>query len=146
MYVKHPTREDLWIYHGRTDDLIILSHGQKLDPTTMEAMMNGHRHVRSAIIACDGRAHPFLLLEQAIDPRSPDHGRNTLLGDIWPVVEEANGLCSEYVRLTRPPVILSSAGKPFERLGKGSVDRQGILREYQNEIDAAYDKLNPTEG
>ena len=143
LYVKHPTKEDLWIYHGRTDDLIALSHGQKLDPTSMEATINGHPYVRSAIIAGEGRALPFLLVELASEPRSPTHEQNTLLLDeLWPVVEEANGLCSEYVRLTRPLVIFSSGEKPFERLGKGSVDRRITLRVYQHEIDAAYDKLN----
>ncbi len=147
LFVKHPTKEDLWIYHGRTDDLIALSHGQKLDPTSMEATITGHPHVRSAIIGGEGRARPFLLVEQAGEQRSPNHEQNTLqLDELWPVVEEANGLCSEYVRLTRPLVIFSSAEKPFERLGKGSVDRRNTLRVYQHEIDAAYDKLNAKEG
>lgn len=146
LYVKHPSKDDLWIYHGRTDDLIILSHGQTLDPMAMEAMINGHPHVRSAIIGGDGRARPFLLVEEAIDTRSPDNDRNRRLDEIWPVVEEANGLCSEYVRLIRPLVILSSPEKPFARLAKGSVDRRKTLREYQPEIDAAYNKLDPKEG
>lgn len=146
LYVKHPTKEDLWIYCGRTDDLIILSHGQTLDPTAMEAIINGHPHVRSTIIGGEGRARPFVLVEPAIDPRSPNCDRNTLLDEIWPVVEKTNGSCSEYVRLTRPLVILSSPGKPFERLAKGSVDRRNTLREYQHEIDAAYNKLIPKEG
>ena len=146
LFVKHPTKEDLWIYSGRTDDLIILSHGQTLDPTTMEAMISSHQHVRSTIIGGEGRVRPFLLLEAAIDAPSSDLDRNTLLDDIWPVVEQANSLSSEYVRLTRPLVILCPPEKPFQRQAKGSVDRRNTLREYQYEIDTAYKKLEPKEG
>ncbi|KAI9871439.1 MAG: hypothetical protein M1830_002912 [Pleopsidium flavum] len=146
LWLKHSTNEDLWRYHGRTDDLIILSHGEDLDPIDMKAVIERHARVRSAIIAGEGRIRPFLLLEAAVDSPSSDEDREKMVEDIWPIVQKANGLCSEYVQLTRPLIIITSAEKPLKRLAKGSVDRRNSLGEYQLEIDAVYDKVKPKTG
>lgn len=146
LWLKHPTKKDLWRYHGRTDDLIVLSHGEDLDPTHMEAVIQRHARVRSAIVAGEGRIRPFLLLEPVVDSSSSDEDRKEMIDDIWPIVQVANGLCSEYVKLTRPLIVITSPEKPLKRLAKGSVDRRDSLREYQLEIDAVYDGVEPKTG
>lgn len=143
LFLKHPTKEGLWSYHGRTDDLIILSHGQTLDPITMEAVIKRHPRVRSVIIAGDGRKHPLVLIEPTDDALSSKEERENLTDDIWPSIQEANKLSSDYVQLTRPLVIVAAPGKPFTRLGKGSVDRRNTVRDYEAEIAAAFDGLEP---
>lgn len=35
LYSKHPTKEDLWLYRGRNDDVIVFSTGEKLQPMDM---------------------------------------------------------------------------------------------------------------
>lgn len=52
LYSKHPTKPGRWLYRGRTDDVIVLSNGEKVNPVDMEASMNSHDAVRAAIVVC----------------------------------------------------------------------------------------------
>lgn len=48
LYVKHPTKQDHWLYWGRSDDIIALNDGIKISPSNIEATISAHH----AISAC----------------------------------------------------------------------------------------------
>lgn len=50
LYAKHPTKENLWVYRGRADDVIVLSNGEKVNPVDAETEINDHPAVKSALI------------------------------------------------------------------------------------------------
>ncbi|KAH8797271.1 hypothetical protein F5884DRAFT_687960 [Xylogone sp. PMI_703] len=141
LFIKHPTKRDLWRYQGRVDDLIILSHGEDLDPIPMEAIIRQNHLVSGAVIGGEGRNRPFLLCElnetKLLQVRT--HGQ--ILQEIWPEISEANTKCSEYVQLTRDLVLFTSPTKPLKRTLKGSFDRRKSLEEYKLEIDRMYSEL-----
>jgi acyl-CoA synthetase (AMP-forming)/AMP-acid ligase II len=137
---KHPTEPNLWVYAGRTDDLVILSLGECLYASSMESAVQNHPRVRSAIIGGEGRKKPFLILELMREDGQPGTGVSNpeLLDQIWPAVQEANEQCSEPVRLSRELTMLAKADKPFRRTAKGTVARRDTLAFYKDEVDALY--------
>ena len=50
LWTRHPTEEGLWAYPGRTDDSIILSHGESLQAAKIEADMTNDPDVRAAVV------------------------------------------------------------------------------------------------
>lgn len=50
LYAPHPTKPNLWIYRGRTDDMLVLSNGEKVRPVAMEAIINSHPAVSACLI------------------------------------------------------------------------------------------------
>lgn len=54
LYCPHPTKPGLWLYKGRTDDMIVLSSGEKIHPTDMEATVNEHPLVSACLMV----SHP----------------------------------------------------------------------------------------
>lgn len=50
LYSKHPTKAGRWLYRGRTDDVIVLSNGEKVNPLDMEACIQGHPIVKACVI------------------------------------------------------------------------------------------------
>lgn len=50
LYEPHPTKADLWIYRGRTDELLVLSNGEKVRPLAMEAIINSHPEVSACLM------------------------------------------------------------------------------------------------
>jgi len=141
LWSKHPSKPDLWCYAGRTDDVIILSHGECLYPGAMEMGLHEVSLIRSAVVGGAGRKHSFVILELTGGKilRTEDE-RQEAIGRIWPAVERVNKLASEYVRLKRELVILSSPDKPFKRVAKDTVVRKQVLMEYKEEVDAAYER------
>lgn len=134
LWTKHPTKPDLWRYAGRSDDLVILSHGEDLYATDIEVAIEKHPDVAAALIGGQGRPRPFLIVEWKNDPEGSD-GR---LEKLWPVVEQANERCSDYVKLSRPLVFFTDPAKPLVRTAKGTVSRRQSLGLYASKIDELY--------
>jgi long-subunit acyl-CoA synthetase (AMP-forming) len=55
LYVKHPTKANIWRYVGRKGDVIVLSNGEKLNPTSMEDTLRGHKGVKGALVVDQAR-------------------------------------------------------------------------------------------
>lgn len=54
LYQPHPTKPGLWLYGGRTDDMIVLSSGEKAHPTSIEAIINQHPAIKSSLMVGNG--------------------------------------------------------------------------------------------
>lgn len=50
LYTAHPTKPGLWLYKGRTDDMVVLSNGEKIHPTDMEAIISSHPAVSACLV------------------------------------------------------------------------------------------------
>lgn len=46
LYVRHPTKPNLWAFKGRSDDLVVLSNGYKISPLETEAFITTHSDIR----------------------------------------------------------------------------------------------------
>ena len=58
LYRPHPTKPDLWSYVGRTDDMVVLSNGEKIAPHEAESMVASDPDVRAVLMIGDGRFQP----------------------------------------------------------------------------------------
>lgn len=145
LYSKHPTKDDdIWLYRGRIDDIIVYSTGEKLNPLEMEGIINGHSAVSAALITGLGRFQSALLVEAAKPPATETEKQETL-DVIWPSVEAANEKCSSFGRIHRTMVAFTTADKPMLRAGKGTVQRRLTTDLYASELDALYEANDKTD-
>ncbi|GAW24728.1 hypothetical protein ANO14919_143200 [Xylariales sp. No.14919] len=140
LYKKHPTLPDHWIYYGRSDNIIVFSTGEKLNPITIEEIVAGHPELSGAIVAGEGRFQPSLLLEPITQPKNEAEAKE-LIDRVWPLVVTANKETVAHGQIGREFIQLSSPEKPFLRAGKGTVQRASTLKLYKDEIDALYEKV-----
>lgn len=138
LYSKHPTKENVWLYRGRTDDIIVFSTGEKFNPLSMEAVIASHPEVSAVLIAGLGRFQSSLLIE-AVNPPTDDHEKEILIDKIWPSVQAANDISPSHGRIHRNMILFTSADKPMLRAGKGTVQRKLSLELYKDEFDSLYD-------
>lgn len=138
LYSKHPTKENMWMYRGRTDDIIVYSTGEKLNPLQMEGIINAHPAVNASLIFGLGRFQSSLLVEAASSPTS-DAEKEQLLDTIWPSIETANQTCPSFGRIHRNMVTFTTAEKPMLRAGKGTVQRKLSTDMYAAELNALYE-------
>ncbi|KAF7861799.1 hypothetical protein EAF04_007682 [Stromatinia cepivora] len=69
LFSKHPTKENLWLFEGRSDDVIVCSTGQKINPMKMESLLNAHPSLVVALVCGQGRVQVSLLVEAKSPPR-----------------------------------------------------------------------------
>lgn len=134
LFKPHPTKQNLWRFHGRRDDIIVLSNGEKFNPVPMESTLQAHPSLAGALITGQGRFLPALLIEPKADYRDTD----SLIENIWPLVESANMKAPGHGRVLRSMIIVAELDKPFTRAGKGTIIRKLTEAAYAKEIDALY--------
>lgn len=140
LFQPHPTKPNLWRFYGRTDDITVLSNGEKFNPVPSEIIISGHHPLSGALLVGQGRFQAALLVE--VD----EHAAPTenLIEDLWPTVERANAQAPGHARITRSMIAVAEPGKRFERAGKGTIIRKTTEKKFAAEIEALYSKETPT--
>ncbi|KAH6652455.1 hypothetical protein BKA67DRAFT_521644 [Truncatella angustata] len=139
LFEPHPTLPNHWRYHGRADNVIVFSNGEKLNPVTIESIVQGHPQVKGAlVVAGSRRLQPGLLIEPVVHPRNEDE-RCELIESLWPHVVRANEETVAHGQISKDFIAVTSPDKPFSRAGKGTVQRAATIEKYTNEIDQLYE-------
>ncbi|KAI9879042.1 MAG: hypothetical protein M1830_009784 [Pleopsidium flavum] len=137
LFRPHPSKPNLWQFHGRTDDIIVLSNGEKFNPVPSEGIIAGHPLLIGALIVGQGKFQAALLVEPKGGVRT-----DSLIEDIWPTIEQANLQAPGHGRIIRSMVAVAEPAKPFERAGKGTVIRKQTAEKFASEIEALYSNDN----
>lgn len=169
LYAQHPTKPGLWLYKGRTDDMVVLSNGNKIHPKDVEAVISSHPAVSACLIVSSEFCFPPLpsncsllpavyslthskigtghyqaaLLVELVDPppkSTEDH--QALLDDIYGVVKRTNASKPSFAAIIREYIIFAKPDKPFSRTDKGTVKRRSTVMLYEKEIEEFYEKLD----
>ncbi|PYI36626.1 NRPS-like enzyme [Aspergillus indologenus CBS 114.80] len=138
LYTRHPTNPKLWKYHGRYDDVIVLSNGEKLNPISLEKIVEGHPSVHRALLIGQRRFQTCLLIEPDFDKVATPVDEKGLISMIWPVVQAANKTVPDYGQIAKTMIRLSSREKPFRLTAKGTTQRHAVNKDYAEEIEEIY--------
>lgn len=139
LYRPHPTMPDYWIYHGRADNIIVFSNGEKLNPITIEEIVGDHPALKGAMVVGSQRFQAGLIVEPHTYPET-EEAKQALLESVWPLVEQANEETVQHGRISRDLLVLSNPAKPFLRAGKGTVQRALTVKMYEEDINKMYEK------
>ena len=134
LFRPHPTKPKLWRFHGRRDDIIVLSNGEKFNPVPMEIMVQGDPRVSGALVIGQGRFQAALLIEA----KSGVPDKSSLKSSIWPLVEEGNSKLPSQGRISKFKILIADSNKPFQRAGKGTVVRKLTEKDFATEIHELY--------
>lgn len=138
LFLKHPSKQDHWLYQGRSDDVIIFLNGEKTNPILMEGLVQNHPDVRSALVIGQNRFEAALMVEPSQPSKLSTRGRAELVESLWPVVEEANRKSPAYARVSKSHILFTGPEKPMSRSSKNTVQRKSTVENYSAEIDALY--------
>ncbi|KAH8110860.1 acetyl-CoA synthetase-like protein [Phellopilus nigrolimitatus] len=123
LLAPHPTKPGYWKIVGRTDDQIMHSTGEKTNPGPLEKMLIHDPLVSQAVFFGRGHFHCGVLVqpkeEYVFDP-----------ADTSKLIDFRNRIWWM--------ILVASPSKPFSLTAKNTVRRQVTLKEYNDEIEAAY--------
>ncbi|KAH8676545.1 putative AMP-binding enzyme [Tricladium varicosporioides] len=140
LFQRHPTKDGLWLYSGRADDMVVLENGDGFQASFVEDIAAKDPNIHAVLVGGSGRARPFLLVELE-DGQNNTQDAYALITKFWPTIETANASCADFVKILRELTILAQNEKPFIRSGKGTILRRETFELYQGEIEGAYKAL-----
>ncbi|KAK4617584.1 Non-canonical non-ribosomal peptide synthetase FUB8 [Fulvia fulva] len=140
LFSQHPANPDLWLWQGRTDDIIVYATGERFNPADFENTISGDYQVNAAILYGNGESQSALLVEPHRSLVGVRQSEREIIQAIWPTVEEANAKCPSYARVRRDMIVITDLRKPLPRAGKDTVQRKAALTLYEQELDALYSR------
>ncbi|THU92307.1 acetyl-CoA synthetase-like protein [Dendrothele bispora CBS 962.96] len=136
----HPTKPFLWRLVGRTDEVIVLSSGEKVVPNVMENELGSCPLLSGVLMFGRGRLHCGLLVE-AREPKETDGWAESLVDTIWPLVEKVNSTYPNFGRITREMIVVIPFNSLAVRVDKGGIARAATLQLFEKQIDKAYQEF-----
>lgn len=140
LFSKHPTKQELMAFERRIDDVIVLSNGEKFNPSDMELIIARHPKVKQAMIVGEGRFEPALILELHMDPNNADISGNFIIDEIWPHVIEANKTTYAHGRIVKSRIAIADPSVPFKLGAKHTIQRRHTIQDHAATIDGVYSK------
>lgn len=137
LYSKHPTKDGLYRYEGRKDDMFKLSWLAKVKAKDIESILNRHPTIQNVMVGGDGKPEPFVLVELKDPTVSPIH-RAKATEVIWSLLQEINKTNVTEIQVPERLILLSDPARPLQRLTKGTLDRRSILQSYHADIESLY--------
>ncbi|KAI4263576.1 MAG: hypothetical protein L6R42_001290, partial [Xanthoria sp. 1 TBL-2021] len=141
LYSKHPSKETTWLYAGRSDDVIVLSNGEKLNPNAMQSVLMSHPDVEGALVVGQARFEPAALIELWHGYPQSTENREAFRQSFQPCIDKANKGAPAYGKLGYDHVIFVRSEKPMLRADKGTIKRFPTLNLYEQEINDFYDEI-----
>ena len=142
LFTRHQSenKSDLWSWRARADDIIVFLNGEKTNPISMEQhIVSRNPEVAAAIVIGAQRFQAALLIEPAkIEKELSLAERAAFIEHIWPTIEVANKDAPTHARIAKSHVLLTRPQTPMLRAGKGTVQRSGTLRLYNDDIESLY--------
>ena len=145
LMVRHPTKDNLWKYSGRSDDVIVYSTGEKHTPIAMEQHIAQHPQIRSALVCGSQRFESSLILELSDTIELEPKAQSDLIDSVWTFVMEANQECPKHARISKSMILIAPPSKPFHRAGKGTIQRRPTVEAFQPELDELYAQADAVE-
>ncbi|KAI5478357.1 hypothetical protein MNV49_005208 [Pseudohyphozyma bogoriensis] len=145
LFVKHPSRPNLFKFVGRIDDTLVLMNGEKVNPVPIELALKQDPAISEAIVfgAERTQAGAIILLSENADPKL---SREATLALIAPAVKFANAAAPTHSRLSEELIILLPFGTAIPRADKGSFIRRKVYVAFKEQIDRAYAALEGDDG
>ncbi|KAI1746118.1 hypothetical protein F4680DRAFT_442389 [Xylaria scruposa] len=123
---------------GRTDDVIVLKTGEKIQPRQLEDALNADPSIKTAVCVGSG----FFELAVVIDPINENSDEETTKEQAWKIISAMNPSIDHHARImSRKAIIVKPKGKSIPRSDKGSVMRQRLHEIFKEEIEDAYSAM-----
>lgn len=140
LYEENPCKPGLWTNRGRLDDIVVLSNGEKLNPSGAERIIAQNPLIRSALIVGNAQTQPALLVKpvKAIDKsRAKDK-----VAEILPDVQRANETLPSHGQLHTSHIQVLETPDQFLRSSKGEVRRAATADALGNVVADLYESAN----
>lgn len=140
LYSPHPdpSKPYLWLYQGRTDDVIVLANGEKVQPVAMEAAIMRSSLVSGVLIVGQGKLQTAALIELKDDLPESEEERTAVDKELRSLTEEANKQAMDHAKLYPQQILLTTPEKPMARSAKGTIQRASTTALYAQEIEHFY--------
>lgn len=125
---------------GRSDNVLVLSNGEKIDPTPMEAHLRKDPRVHSVVVFGDGKEQTGAIIRPATPV--PAENVKSFKTELWEAVTKGNEQMDKHGQVTSTDaLVILGPGDDFPRTDKGSINRRQTYTAFEKQIEGAYEAL-----
>lgn len=125
---------NLWLYQGRVDDIMVMHNGLKVNPLHVEMKLLMHPDLSGSVVFGTGYTQCGILLE----PRDFRLRKDELVERVWGAIEAANRTVPVHAKVWRHLIVVADKQRNFVRSAKGGVVRKATVDLYKQDIANVY--------
>ncbi|KAF9065016.1 hypothetical protein BDP27DRAFT_102090 [Rhodocollybia butyracea] len=133
-----PKKRNFWKPAGRTDDVTVLSNGEKTDNKQLETLLCASPLIAQAAIFGSGRFLNGAIISPSKTQADSTQDISAYIDAIWPHIVNTNRSIPRHSRLIRPLLLIEQPSKPFIFSDKWTLKSKATAELYRREIDEAY--------
>lgn len=142
LFSPHPTKDGLWTFRGRRDDMIQLSSG-KYHTQDMNQAVASHPSVKDGLMIPVGKyfndrfaskAGLLIELKDGISIASTKE-KEKLLEEIWLIVDKINSSFATQGQIKKECILFADPERPLPRSPKGTIRRSAAMDLYARELE-----------
>ncbi|KAJ9108879.1 hypothetical protein QFC21_000199 [Naganishia friedmannii] len=136
LYERHSEKPNVWRYAGRGDDVVVLSNGEKLSPSPIEAVFRSSADIKDALVVGVNKTQIGCL----IFPRAGD-SLDKIQAELETLIQSANRQSPSHAQLGKEMCTVISSEKRASALpksSKGTIQRGLAYDEFKPEIDRLF--------
>lgn len=136
-----------WEFVARSDDWVKLIWLAKFNAHDVEDRVAKYPGLRYVMVGGTGRAAPYMIVEAKEELLGSRRTPDEILDELYQnVISKVNAEDSKAIGIPRETVLLAKKEKPFKVSLKQLVLRREVEKDYAEEIQAAYDRLEKVDG
>lgn len=145
--VKDIDSSTRWEFVARTDDWVKLIWLAKFNAHEIEDRVIKYPGLKHVIVGGTGRAAPYMIIEAKDALLESGKTSEDLLDEIYQkMILDVNKADAKAISIPRETVLLAKKEKPFKVSLKQVVLRREVEKDYQEEIEDAYKRLENADG
>lgn len=138
LFSNHPIKPHMWLYEGRSDDMMVLSNGEKFNPGGMEAILHSHPEVAYVLVVGQARFQPAALIQLRGHPSLTAEAKKEMLDSLGQYIDKANEIAPAFAKLQRELITFTDPGQQMILTDKGTAKRAATTKAHEHEIDQLY--------
>jgi hypothetical protein len=138
--VKDSDGSTRWESVARSDDWVKLIWMAKFHAQDIEVTLARYPGIRNVMVGGSDRPAPYVLVETTDEMQTKDH--EAFLDELYEhEIVGVNNTTAKVVAIPRETVLMAKKDKPMKLTSKQLVNRREVEKDYAEEIEAAYQRL-----
>ncbi|KAI9496239.1 hypothetical protein BDB00DRAFT_893523 [Zychaea mexicana] len=134
LFIEDQPGSGTWTFVGRTDDLLLMSTGEKVNPLPLEKEICKEAIIRKCIVVGENRPSTAVLVELKVS-EALSYSPVKIISTVYEAVHRANKHAPFHGTVAVPDMVyILPLNKQLPTTPKGSVSRKKVITDFEQEI------------
>ncbi|KAG2221184.1 hypothetical protein INT45_007761 [Circinella minor] len=139
LFIEISPGSNVWKFIGRTDDMLLMKHGEMTDPTPIKNEICNEEIIENCLVIGENYEHISVVIELNVN-KALQYSPINMISKVYDAVIRANAYAPPHGIIAVPDMVyILPLNKKLPITPKGTIIRKKAMEIYRQEIEQLYD-------